>query len=56
VQYGTDASKMERAGVQCVVFGPGDIAQAHTAVEWVEVGQVETAVEVYARILTGRQG
>lgn len=56
VQYGTDASKMERAGVQCVVFGPGDIAQAHTAVEWVEVSQVESAVEVYSRILTGCAG
>ena len=50
-QYGTDASKLHRGGVQSVVCGPGDIAQAHTAVEWVEIAQVEAAKEVYRRIL-----
>lgn len=53
VQYGTDASKLHRGGVQSVVCGPGDIAQAHTAVEWVEVAQVEAAREVYRRVLEG---
>ena len=51
VQYGTDASKMDRAGVRSVVCGPGDIAQAHTTSEWVDVTQVEAASAVYARIL-----
>lgn len=51
VQYGTDASKLDRGGVQSVVCGPGDIAQAHTAVEWVEVAQVEAAREVYRQML-----
>ena len=53
VQYGTDASKMARSGVQCVVCGPGHIAQAHTAVEWVEATQVEAAVDFYEAFLTG---
>lgn len=50
--YGTDASKLARAGTPSVVLGPGNIAQAHTAVEWVEVAQVEQAVEVYTHIMT----
>ncbi len=53
VQYGTDASKLHRAGIESVVCGPGDIAQAHTANEWVEVAQVEAAVRLYEGILTG---
>lgn len=53
VAYGTDASKLDRAGVQCVVCGPGDIAQAHQAVEWVEARQVEQAVALYRKVLTG---
>ncbi|MHB8997284.1 MAG: M20 family metallopeptidase [Armatimonadota bacterium] len=53
VQYGTDASKFAAAGTPAVVLGPGSIAQAHTAVEWVEVAQVEQAVEVYREIMWG---
>ena len=51
VHYGTDASKLARAGTPSLVLGPGDIAQAHTAGEWVEVAQVETAVKIYQRIM-----
>ncbi|NPV48767.1 MAG: M20 family metallopeptidase [Armatimonadetes bacterium] len=51
VQYGTDASRLSRAGIPSVVLGPGDIAQAHTADEWVEVAQVEQAVAVYREIM-----
>lgn len=40
------------AGFPCVIFGPGDIAQAHTADEYVEWPQVETAAQVYERLLT----
>jgi acetylornithine deacetylase len=32
------------------VFGPGDIAQAHTRDEWIDLDQVRTAVEVYFAI------
>jgi acetylornithine deacetylase len=49
VPYGTDASTIASAGVPAVVFGPGDIAQAHTKDEWVELAQVEQAVEVLFR-------
>jgi acetylornithine deacetylase len=46
VAYGTDASTLQAAGIPCVVFGPGDIAQAHTADEWIELHQVEQAAEI----------
>lgn len=53
VPYGTDASTLAEAGVPSVVFGPGDIAQAHTCDEWVELAQVEAAAEILFRLATG---
>ena len=47
VPYGTDAKAFSRAGIQTVVLGPGSIDQAHTKDEWVEIDQLEKAVEVY---------
>jgi acetylornithine deacetylase len=47
VPYGTDAGPLGASGLRCVVFGPGDIAQAHTKDEWVEIEQVRQAAEVY---------
>lgn len=47
-RYGTNASVYAAAGVPCVVFGPGSIAQAHTVDEWIEVAQVEAAVATLA--------
>ena len=52
VPYGTDASTIALAGVPAVVFGPGDIAQAHTKDEWVELAQVEQAAEILFRFAT----
>jgi acetylornithine deacetylase len=37
--------------MQLVILGPGDIAQAHTKGEWIEVNQLHTAVEVYRRLI-----
>jgi acetylornithine deacetylase len=50
VPYGTDASTIAEAGIPAVVFGPGDIAQAHTADEWVALEEVEQASEVLYRL------
>lgn len=47
VPYGTHASRIAAAGVPSVVFGPGDIAQAHTTNEWIDIGQLRQAAEVY---------
>jgi acetylornithine deacetylase len=46
VPYGTDATKLASGGTPCVVFGPGDIAQAHKSDEWIDVRQVPLATEV----------
>ncbi|MBM3501826.1 MAG: M20 family metallopeptidase [Armatimonadetes bacterium] len=51
VHYGTDASKFAEAGMPSVVLGPGNIAQAHTAEEWVEVEEVRAATAIYGRLL-----
>jgi len=47
VPYGTDAGPLGESGLPCVVFGPGDIAQAHTKDEWIELDQVRLASEMY---------
>jgi succinyl-diaminopimelate desuccinylase len=47
VPYGTHASRIARVGVPAVVVGPGDIAQAHTKDEWIELSQLDLAVQAY---------
>lgn len=54
VPYGTDASTIADAGIPAVVFGPGDIARAHTCDEWVPLDEVEAASEVLYRMACGR--
>ena len=49
VPFGSDASKLSRAGVPTIVFGPGSIDQAHAADEFVPIDQVITAAEFYRR-------
>jgi len=50
VPYGTDAGPLGEVGIPAVVMGPGDIAQAHTKDEWVELEQVALAAEAYYQI------
>jgi acetylornithine deacetylase len=53
VPFGTHASRVAAAGVPAVVFGPGDIAQAHTKDEWIEVAQLHQATEILCRLING---
>lgn len=53
VPYGTNAASLAAAGIPAVVFGPGSIAQAHTADEWIAVEQLELAEEAYYQIACG---
>jgi acetylornithine deacetylase len=51
--YGTDASTLSLAGVPAVVFGPGDIALAHTREESVPLDEVQQAAEILFRLACG---
>lgn len=48
--YTCDASKISRAGVPCIILGPGNIADAHTANESVAVKDLEDGVDVYRKV------
>jgi acetylornithine deacetylase len=50
VPYGTDAATLAWSGIPTVVFGPGDIAQAHTRDEWVDLAEVERAAAILHRL------
>ena len=41
VSYGTEAGIYQEAGIASIVCGPGDIAQAHRADEWVAIEQLD---------------
>jgi acetylornithine deacetylase len=47
VPFSSDASKLSRQGIPSLVIGPGSIDQAHAAVEFVELQQVQRAFEFY---------
>lgn len=49
--YWTEAAMLSEAGVDCVVYGPGDVEQAHRPNEFVTKTQLETATKVYAKAL-----
>jgi acetylornithine deacetylase/succinyl-diaminopimelate desuccinylase-like protein len=52
VNYFCDASVLARGGIPSVVFGPGDIAQAHTADEWISLDSLERGKGLLLRFLT----
>ena len=51
VDFFCDAAILAQAGIPSVVFGPGDIAQAHTADEWILTRQLGTASSILRRFL-----
>lgn len=51
VDFWTEASLFSAAGLTAIVYGPGDIAQAHTADEWVTLEQLRLYAESIRRIL-----
>jgi acetylornithine deacetylase len=53
VAFGTDAAELSAGGIPGVVLGPGDIAQAHTGEEYVEIQQVVKAAAIYREIMLG---
>ena len=52
VDFWTEAALFSEAGATALVYGPGDIAQAHTAGEWVALADLVQATADYRRILS----
>lgn len=51
VDYFTDASPIAMGGTPAIVFGPGNIAQAHSADEWVDLKQLDRAAAIALHFL-----
>jgi acetylornithine deacetylase/succinyl-diaminopimelate desuccinylase-like protein len=51
VDFFCDAAVLAGGGIPSVVFGPGDIAQAHTADEWISLRSLDRATAVLTRFL-----
>jgi acetylornithine deacetylase len=52
VTYGTEAGLFDAVGIPTVVCGPGDIAQAHSPDEFVELAQVEACEQFLTQLLS----
>jgi acetylornithine deacetylase len=53
VHFGTDAAAYGPLNVPVVVFGPGDIAQAHTEDEWIALDQLQRAADILFEFARG---
>jgi len=51
LDFWTEAALWEAAGKHAIVIGPGDIAQAHAADEYVQLDDLEWAVELFRNLL-----
>jgi acetylornithine deacetylase len=51
VHFFCDAAILSAGGIPSVVFGPGDVAQAHTADEWISLSELERGKNLLLRFL-----
>jgi acetylornithine deacetylase/succinyl-diaminopimelate desuccinylase-like protein len=51
VHFFCDAAILSADGIPSVVFGPGDVAQAHTADEWISLAELESGQNLLLRFL-----
>ncbi len=51
VSYGSDAYRMNEAGIISVIWGPGSIQTAHTAGENISLQELEQAVSFYLNVM-----
>jgi acetylornithine deacetylase/succinyl-diaminopimelate desuccinylase-like protein len=51
VQFFCDAAVLSAGGIPSVVFGPGDVAQAHTADEWISLAELERGKDLILKFL-----
>ncbi len=55
VSYGTEAGQFQAAGYSAVICGPGDIAQAHRANEYLELTEFMAGQVFMERLLKALQ-
>jgi acetylornithine deacetylase/succinyl-diaminopimelate desuccinylase-like protein len=51
VHFFCDGAILSAGGIPSIVFGPGDIAQAHTADEWISLAELERGKNLLLRFL-----
>jgi acetylornithine deacetylase/succinyl-diaminopimelate desuccinylase-like protein len=51
VHFFCDAAILSAGGIPSIVFGPGDVAQAHTADEWISLSELERGKNLVLRFL-----
>jgi acetylornithine deacetylase len=56
VSYATEAGLYQDAGSPAIIVGPGDIAQAHTADEWVAIAELERCQAFLGRLAEWAEG
>ncbi len=53
VDFWTEAARFSAAGYTTFVYGPGDIAQAHAADEWIALDQLSRYADTMHRVVAG---
>lgn len=48
--YWSDMALLNEAGIPTICYGPGDIALAHSAEEWIDTGEIERSAVVLERL------
>ena len=51
IAYTTDGGWFQRAGLECVVFGPGSIEVAHRPNESIAIGELKAGAEILERLV-----
>ena len=55
VAYGTDGGHFQKEGFSVVICGPGSIAQAHQANEFIELTEFHAGAQMLERLLESLQ-
>jgi acetylornithine deacetylase len=56
VSYATEASLFHAVGSSSIVCGPGNIAQAHGANEWIEISELDKCMDFMRRLAVWAEG
>ena len=51
VAFGTEAPYLTEMGIDTIVLGPGDIAQAHQPDEYLDIDRIEPTVEILKKLI-----